>query len=160
MATIKKFKWALILALIILTGILYFVNRMHSDINTILAFANSYEKFDDSINDLSQSIVGLDLTDVHKINSLEKKADESFFELNTLASKRISSFIKNDSEFMTLEREITDLSKKELETIKKYRNLVQNENANFYELTQILIDLRNKRTNAYSRFEHLVQRTK
>ncbi len=61
---------------------------------------------------------------------------------------------------MKLEFEIADLSKKELDAISTYRNEIKGKNPDVESLTKELRVLKTKRTNAYARFQQLVDLTK
>lgn len=133
METIKKYKLLLIPILLVLAGIFFFFNMYINDIKALKDFVISYEKFDKAISDFS----------VSKTDELEKKADDALVELNTKATLRISSLIKNDRELMDKAREVTNLSGKEFDCLKDYR------------LTKECGDLTNERKVTYINFQSL-----
>jgi hypothetical protein len=160
MKLIYKLKWIILGTLIIVGGIQFFVNMYQRDIKTLMDFSNSYNNYDIAINELHVSIVEIVPIEEQKIDALQKTADIAYNELNTFASKRISSLIKNDSEFMSLECDIVVFSKKEINTIKMYRIKSKNENIEIGELIKTINGLKNDRTKSYNRFEELVRLAK
>ena len=149
METIKKYKWLLIVVLVVLAGVFFFFNRFyHNDVKALMDFSVSYEKFDKAISDFS----------ISKTDDLESKAGDALIELNTKASARISSLIKNDAELMSTQLEIADFSGKELDTLSAYKRTIRdNRDADVDRLAKEYGDLTSKRKAAYTRFARFQQ---
>lgn len=161
MEIIKKYKWLVIFVLVVLAGIFFFFNRFHHDVKALTDFSASYEKFDKVISDFSVSVFESNLEGAPATDDLERKADGALVELNKKASERISSLIKNDAEFMSTELEIADFSGKEMDALSAYKRAIRDKrDAEVDRLAKEFIDLKNKRTNAYARFQELVELTK
>ena len=94
-------------------------------------------------------------------DDLEHKAVRILAELNTKASERISSLIKNDAEFMRTKLEIANFSGKELDALSAYKRAMRDKrDAERERLAKEFINLKNKRTTAYAGFQELVELTK
>ena len=146
MEIMKKYKVLLILALVVIVGVFFFFSRLyHNDIKALEGFVASYEKFDKAISDFS----------ISKTDDLESKASDALIELNTKATFRLSSLIKNDGLIPPSALEIADFSGKELESLQAYKRAIQSKNADLDGLAKEYGDLASKRKAAYARFQGL-----
>ena len=146
MVIIKKYKWLFIAVLVVLAGVfLFFYRFYHNDINKLADFIASYEKYDRAISDFSQS----------KTDDLESKARDALFELNTKATFRLSSLIRNDAKLMDQALELANISGRELDSLRIYKRAIQSENADSEGLAKEYGDLTGKRKVAYARFQEL-----
>ena len=95
MGTIKKYKWVIVLALVVVVlGVAFVVFLFYRDFRTLSDFSAAYKRFD-----------------------TEQGAD-TLADLNQKATARISSATQNDPELMSLMREIADLAGKELASLR------------------------------------------
>jgi len=146
MEIFKKYKVLLVLALVMIVGVFLFFSRMyHNDIKALEGFLASYETYDKAISDYS----------IGKTADLESKARDALIELNTKATFRLSSLIKNDAELMDQALEAADLARRELESLRIYKSGIQNQNADLDGLAKEYGDLTSKRRAAYARFQGL-----
>ena len=131
----KKYKWLVILALVVLAGIFsFFIRLYHNDIKVLTDFSASYEKFDTTISDFS----------ANKTDDLKSRATNALIELTAKANFRISSLIKNDPEIMNQARTVADFAGKELDALvngptKEYNDLTTQRKttyAHFQELSK------------------------
>ena len=145
---IKKYRWVLIFALIVLVGIFLFFYRLYQhDLKALGDFMSSYQKFDIAISDFQ----GASVTD-----DIKRTADAALGELSAKASVRISSVIKHDGDVMSTEREIADVSKKELDALISYKKAVQENRAvDSDRLAKEFSDLHAKRITEYAYFQAL-----
>jgi hypothetical protein len=147
----KKYKVLLVLALVVIVGVFLFFSRMyHNDIKALEGFLASYLTFDKAISDSSLS----------KTDGLKTKAGDALIELQTKASFRLSSLIKNDAELMDQALEVADLARRELEGLRVYRSENYNKNADLDRLAEESRILSGKRKAAYARFQELGPDTK
>ena len=151
MTMAKLCKWPLILVLVLAAVVFLFFFRMyHDDIKALKGFIAAYEKFDQAVSDLSASAS----------NNADGKAGESLIGLNAKASLRLSSLIKNDAELMDEAREIADLSRRELDSLKAQDAVLKSRDpglkvAKRSEPDKEVRVLREKRQAAYVRFQEL-----
>jgi hypothetical protein len=155
MEIIKKYKGLLILALVALAGLFFFYRLHRHDVKSLVNFSVAYKNFDKAISDFSIPVFAPNFEGAPATDDLERKADEALVELNTKASARLSSLIKNDAELMSTTLEIADLSGKELDALKAYKRAVADKNVNLDRLAKEFGDLTNKRQSAYARFQEL-----
>jgi len=138
-----KYKWLLIFILIVAAGVLFFFFRMyHNDTGELKRFMASYERFDRAMSDLSMT--GTD-------DSMSK-AENAAADLNAKASLRLSSLIKNDAELMDQAREVADLARREIDSLRVYRVEALNKNTDVDRLAEESRVLTGKRKAAYARF--------
>ena len=146
MENFKKYKVLLVLALVMIVGVFLFFSRMyHNDIKALEGFLASYETYDKAISDYS----------IGKTADLESKARDALIELNTKATFRLSSLIKNDAELMDQALEVADHSGKELESLRAYKRAIQSKSSDLDGLAKEYGDLTSKRRAAYARFQGL-----
>jgi len=146
MENFKKYKVLLVLALVVIVGVFLFFSRIyHNNIKALEGFLASYVIFDQAISDFS----------ISKTDDLENKAGDALIELNTKATFRLSSLIKNDAELMDQALEVADLSGKELERLRVYNRAIQSKSSDLDELAKEYGDLTGKRRAAYARFQGL-----
>lgn len=146
MEIIKKYKWVIILALVVLGGVFFFFYRFyHNDVKALADFSASYEKFDKAISDYS----------ISKTEDLESQAGRALLELKTKANFRLSSLIKNDAELMDQAHEVANLSGRELGSLRVYERAVQSKNADLDRLAKECGVLTGKRKAGYARFQEL-----
>jgi hypothetical protein len=137
-----------VLILVVIIGIFFFFYQMyHKDMKKLTDFVASYEKFDQAISDFS----------INKTDDLEGKTSNVLLELKTKATFRISSLIRNEGEAMKLALEIADLSEKEFDSLKAYKEAIQNKNASLDRFSKQYDDLANNRKSAYARFQELAR---
>jgi hypothetical protein len=117
----------------------------HNDIKALEGFLASYAIFDQAISDFS----------ISKTADLESKASDALIELNTKATFRLSSLIKNDAELMDQALEVADHSGKELESLRAYKRAIQSKSSDLDGLAKEYGDLTRKRRAAYARFQGL-----
>ncbi len=142
----KPAKWLLIFFLVVAAGVLFFAIRMYQDdIKALKAFMATYEGFDKAISDLSQSLA----------DDSESQASEAVAGLSAKASLRLSSLIKNDANLMDQAREVADLARKEIESLRAYKRGIKTENADVEELAEEYRVLTGQRKAAYARFQEL-----
>ena len=146
MEIIKKYRWLFIVVLAALTGVFSFFYRFyHNDVKALKVFLASYERFDKAISDFS----------ISKTDDLESKAGDALIELNTNATLRLSSLIKNDAKLMDLACEVAGISARELDSLRVYKGAIQSKNANLDGLAKEYGGLNSKRKTAYARFQEL-----
>jgi hypothetical protein len=146
MEIFKKYKVLLVLALVVIVGVFLFFSRMyHNDIKALESFLASYETYDKAISDFS----------ISKTDDLESKAGDALIELNTKATFRLSSLIKNDAELMDQALEAADLARRELESLRIYRSGIQSQNADLDGLAEECWVLTGKRRASFARFQGL-----
>ena len=146
MEIVKKYKWLLIIVLVLLAGIFSFFIRMYqNDMSVLTGFVASYERFDKAISAFS----------ISSTDELENGTRDAFRELNTKATFRISSLIKNEKEAMAQAREVADFSGRELNSLIAYKVAIQNKNPAPVRLLKEYEDLTTKRKAAYARFQEL-----
>ena len=146
MEIFKKYKVLLVLALVVIVGVFLFFSFMyHNDIKALEGFLASYVTFDRAISDFS----------ISKTDDLESKAGDALIELNTKATFRLSSLIKNDAELMDQALEVADHSGKELESLRAYKRAMQSKSSDLDGLAKEYGDLTSKRRAAYARFQGL-----
>lgn len=144
----RRYKRLLIFILVpaVPVGVLLFFYRMyHNDIGELKGFMVSYERFDRAISDLS--MVGTD-------DSM-CKAGNAAAELNAKASLKLSSLIRNDAELMEQAREVADLARREIDSLRIYQVEAQNKNTELDRLAEESRALTGKRQAAYARFREL-----
>jgi hypothetical protein len=142
----KPHKWLLILFLAIAAGVLFFFFRMsRDDIGALKDFMASYERFDRAISDLSMT--GTD----DSVN----KAGNAAADLDAKASLRLSSLIKNDAGLMDQAREVADLARREIDSLRVARVEAQNKNTDLDRLAEESRVLTGQRKAAYARFREL-----
>ncbi len=148
MEILKKFKWLIILALVVLAGVFSFFYRFyHNDVKALADFSTSYKKFDKAVSDFF----------IGETDGLESKADNALVELKTKAvTFRLSSLIKNDAELMNKALEIAGFSGRELDNLRAYKRAIQSNNSDLEGLAKEYGDLTGKRKTAYARFQELV----
>jgi hypothetical protein len=111
MGPLNKYKALLIIALILLAGIFFFFYRLYqNDVKALTNFLAAYQKFDQAVSNYSTAVFASNQDGASAADALEQKTDEALAELNTRASVRISSLIKNDGELMRAALEIEELS--------------------------------------------------
>lgn len=143
MEIIKKYKILLILALAVLVGGFFFFARMYThDIKALENFSASYQKFDTAISNFS----------VNGTGDLESKVGDALMELDQNSSIRISSLIKNERPVMSTELEVADISKKEFNALKAYKQAILNKNPLADELAKEYKNLTGERKSAYAHF--------
>jgi hypothetical protein len=146
-------KYIILLGMVLIVGanIFFFFYRMyHNDVKALEAFPAAYEKFDQAAADYFASV----FAGAPAADDLERKAGGALADLNTNASTRLSSLIKNDAELMDTMLKIADLSGKEFDALKTYQKAAA-EKGNLDGLAKELGDLRNKRQAVYARFREL-----
>src|SRR3989338_3984353 len=77
---------------------------------------------------------------LNRTDDLESKAGDALIELNTKASVRLSSLIKNGAEIMSKELEIADNSRKELDNLTAYKRAILDKRDITNKLLQSIID--------------------
>ena len=110
METISKYKWPLMVVLVMSFCALLFFSLYFCDVKALTDFSRAYTKYDRAISDWSASFAGSAPEGAPGTDALERKVESAFFELKADASERISSLIKHDEEFMRIEQEIAELS--------------------------------------------------
>lgn len=146
MEILKQSRVLLILALAVIASVFFFSFRIyHNDIKALEGFNASYKKFDDAILDFS----------ISKTDDSEIKASDALIELNAKATFRVSSFIKNDRLIPASTLEVAELSAKELESLKAYKEATQSKNVELGGLAKEYSDLATKRKTAYALFQSL-----
>ena len=160
MGIIKKNLWIVAVILLVLIGISFFFVHYHHDVNTLMDFSYSYEKFDKAISDYSISVFSSNRDSRSVTNGLKVKANVALSELNRIASERISSLIKNDSEFMCTELKCADFASKELTALNSYENAIwDNRETEVDRIAKEISDLKKKRITSYAHFQNLVKST-
>jgi hypothetical protein len=155
MVFIKKYKWWLLVLTVMMVGALSAFSFYRHDVTALEEFSASYQRFDKASLVFSASVSASNLEGVSATDGLELKTDEALVELNTKASVRISSLIRNDGELMSAELEIADLSRKELSSLKAYKKAIQSKSTDADRLAREHDDLTNKRRAAYAHFQRL-----
>lgn len=152
MTIAKPHKWLLIFILVVAAVVFLFFFRMyHDDIKALKGFMASYEHFDKAISSY---------TDRGGTDALGK-AGEAVIELQAGAPLRLSSLIKNDAELMVQAREVADLSRRELDSLRAYDAVPKrqkpdpNEAAKEDKLHGEYRTFHDKRTAAFARFQEL-----
>jgi hypothetical protein len=149
----KLRKWPLLFIPVAAAAVFFIFFRMYQvDIKALRDFVASYESFDKASSYYTDKARTKDALDY---------AGEAGTELQVRASLRLSSLIRNDAELMVQAREIADVSRKELHSLRAYDALTKNRNPNRdevakeEELGRAIGGLRGKRKAAYARFEEL-----
>ena len=145
MGRIKKYKEVFIIVLVLLVGVFFLGRMYHNNVKALTDFSTSYERFDSAISNVP----------IDTVSDLNRKAEEALARLIAQSSVRISSLIKNDRELMSAEREIADVSGKELASLKAYTVAIQNNSADLSERSKEYADLIGKRKAAYAHFQEL-----
>lgn len=151
MTIAKPHKWLLVFILVVAAVVFLFFRMYHDDVEALKGFMASYEHFDKAISSY---------TDGGGTDALGK-ASEAVIELQTRASLRLSSLIKNDAELMVQAREVADLSRRELDRLRAYDAVPRrqkpdpNEAAKEDELHGEYRSLHEKRIAAFTRFHEL-----
>ena len=146
MEIIKKYKWFVVVALVMLAAVFsLFYSLYHHDVNALTDFSVSYEKFDKSILDFS----------ISQTDDLQNSARDAVIELTTIAHSKLSSLIKNDAELMNQALLVADLSARELVCLKSYKGAIQSKKVDIGELAIMYGELNSKRKIAYARFQEL-----
>ena len=140
-----KNKWWIILVLAAAGVFLFFYRMYHDDIEALRSFMTSYERYDKAFSDLS----------LGGGSELEGKAVSAAADLDSKASLRLSSLIKNDAGLMDQALDVADLAQQELEGLRAYKKAIQHENADVDELAEASRILTGKRKAAYARFREL-----
>jgi hypothetical protein len=141
-----RYKWLVILSLV--AGAAFFAAACHlyqKDVKALEAFSAACEVYDKAASDLFAGVTG----------DLEKKAKDALSELETKATLRLSSLIKNDGELMRQALEIKDLSRNEFDGLRAYASALRSHGANLEALTKECGTLINKRKAAVARFREL-----
>ncbi|MCJ7581461.1 MAG: hypothetical protein MUP98_13120 [Candidatus Aminicenantes bacterium] len=143
MKIIKKYKWLIVLVLVMSAGICFiFCHFYLNDVKALKEFSALYEIFDEAMTEYS----------LNRTHDLESIVEDAFIELDSKASFRISSLIKNDSELMDLIPEVARLSGKELDSLKFYTRSVREKNTDLAGLAEKYSTLSSQRKAAYARF--------
>ena len=142
----RRYSWLIILVLLVLAGGFFFLYRLYqNDIKVLADFVTSYQKFDTAMSDYSVSLS----------DTIGEKAGAVLTELTTKADFRISSLIKNDGELMNQAREIADLARKELDSLKVYKGASISKNVDVVGLVKAYRELTSRRKAAYAHFQEL-----
>jgi len=138
-----KGRWLLILVLAVAAGVFLIIYGMYrEDIKALKSFMASYDSYDKAVSDLSLSGGA----------GLEGAASGAAADLAAKSSLRLSSLIKHDAELMDRAREVADLARQEIESIKAYKDGLQNGKEELAEGSRILTG---KRKKAFVRFQEL-----
>jgi hypothetical protein len=130
----KPYKWLLVFVLVAAAvAILFFFRMYYGDLRALKGFMASYDRFDRSMS----------VVDDGGGTGALNQAGEALIELQTKASLRLSSLIKNDAALMAQAREIAELSGTEFQVAKE---------DGLHEGFQTLHE---KRLAAYARFREL-----
>jgi hypothetical protein len=130
----KPYKWRLVLILVIAAvAILFFFRMYYGDVRALKGFMASYDRFDRSMS----------VIDDGGGTGALNQAGEALIDLQTRASLRLSSLIKNDAALMAQARDVADLSRREFEVAQEA------------ELHEEFQTLHEKRIAAYARFREL-----
>ena len=141
-----KFKWLLVVILVVAAGVLFFFFRMyHNDVRALKGFMASYERFDRAVSTLSLTGTGDSVS----------KAGNAAADLNAKASLRLSSLIKNDAELMDQAREVADLARREIDSLRVYQSERENKTGDLDTSLEESRVLTGKRKVAYARFQEL-----
>ena len=147
-----------VLALLAAAGVFLFIYHFHtSDVTALTDFSAAYHNFDQAVSDFSTLVQAPDSAGAPAADSLEQKADAALAELKTKASVRISSLVEHDAEIMNLTAEISDLSAKELATLKEYRRTAADKNAASADTLAQAADFKYQRQTDYARFRQLLR---
>ena len=144
---IKKYKWLLVAALVILAGIFFFGRMYHNDVKVLKEFSASYEKFDKAMADFS----------VSNHDASEREASDALVQLQAKSTFRLSSLIKNDGELMRQAPVVSDLAARELNSLRLYKMSIKNKSADLQALAKEYGDLTSQRKAAYARFQALLE---
>ena len=155
MESIKRYRWLLLSALVVLAGLFFFYRLYHRDVKALTDFLAASEKFDKAVSDFSTRLLAQNLEVPPPADDPERKAEEALAKLEAKASIRLSSLIKNDAELMKLTLEIARLSGKELAALRGYKGAVLDKNADLAGLAKELADLTRQRQTTYARFREL-----
>lgn len=154
---IKGYTWLLVIALAMLTG-LYFINRMHRhDIKAVKDFMTAYKEYDDAVLAFSIPAVEPNMADGTTTENLKRKADLALAGLDSKASVRLSSFLKNDAELMNVARRIANLSREELAALETFGRSETDSSVDLNMKNKEPGALTNERKQAYARFEKLLR---
>jgi hypothetical protein len=129
-------------------GIYFLVHHFYDrDIRALTDFMTAYTTYDQAMTAASKSE---QLSD-----DLQQTAGQALADMQTRASVRISSFIKNDGELMDTEQQIADLSTKEMDALLAYQGALIQKSADLELRKQEMDDLTRQRQRVYSHFQDL-----
>ena len=149
---VKKYQVFLVIILVMAAGFLFlFIRFGLNDSRSITDFSAAYQRYDSAISDEANSVLASPATSSIK----EQKADGALTDLKIKASVRISSLTKNDGEIMKVMAEIADLSTKELDALKAYREAAADQSGDMATFANQFRDLTGQRQSAYARFLEL-----
>ena len=143
------------LSLVCIAGVVFFFARMYQrDMQVLTDFMASYQAFDQAITAASAPVFTANGKSTSAASEEELRADTALSELKTKSSVQISSLIKNEKEAMHTMQEISDLSDKEMSTLKAYRKAT-GQNANRDGLEQTFHELTKERQAVFAHFQEL-----
>ncbi len=143
-----------LIVLIGLAGMFFFFFYFGThDSKALTEFSTAYQNYDRAFSGFSTAVFASNVQSTTAISELAQNADQRLVELDRRASARISSLTRHDAEIMTTTQEIADLSGKELEALKAYRNALVDHEADLEQLAGELDELTIKRQAAYARFQ-------
>lgn len=129
-------------------GIYFLVHRFYDrDIQALTDFMTAYTAYDQAMTAATKS---LQLSEDLKQTTAQAQAD-----VQTRASIRISSFIKNEDEVMNTEQEIAELSTKEMDALLAYQESLARKSPDVELRKKELEDITRQRQAAYSHFQDL-----
>lgn len=161
MRIIRKYKWSVILALVVIACVAVvgaLLSFRYRDDKLLADFEASYKTFDKAIADFSRSVFTSNPEGAPAIDDLGRNAREALVELHTKASalSKISSATKNDPEIRSQALKIADVSGKELDALSAYKKALRDErDADADRLAKEFDSLTNSRTAAYAYFQGL-----
>lgn len=161
MDLVRKYIWVLVGALVVGAGFFFFYTRFYRDVKTLTDFSLAYEKFQIAITDFTETVRAYNSEKGTITKESVRNVEVSLAILQKQASKKISSLIRNDAEFMRTTLEIAAIARKEYEALTACYVAVR------YPVGEDKINglkevdsLKRKRQEAYIHFQELVVVTK
>jgi hypothetical protein len=149
----KLYSGLAVIALIVIASVFFlFYHFGHNDNEALSGFSIAYQNYDKAISYFSRFVFDSNPESSSAIDNLELRANESFAELKSKSTARISSLTRNDAEIMNIFLEIVNLSEKELDALKAHRRAVVEKLTDSDQLAKEVVDLTIKRQSAYARF--------
>lgn len=143
------------LPLICIAGIVFSFARLYQrDMQALAGFMAAYQVYGQSVAVLSASVSSASGSDTPTLDAEELRADAALAELKTRPSIQISSLIKNEKEAMCTMQEIAELSAREMNSFKAFRQSA-GQGANRDNLAQAFHDLTRERQSAFPYFQEL-----
>ena len=143
---LKKYHILLICVFVIAVGGIFFFFRLYQhDMGALTDFVVSYTAYDTAVSDYS----------IRQMGDTESRADIALNKLTAKSAFTLSSLIKHEREAMTRAREVADLSRRELDSLKAYKQALRDAGPDADTLAKEYSGLSGNRKAAYAAFQAL-----